>query len=156
MKKYASIGSISSGTMREEDLIPSFLWELKQLVSKTKYAKVISGWKRSVINPLDNDEELTPEWYENASYFLNDVLFDALQECAPPFVYFSSHPGDGADYGFWPDMDSLNESENVLKVEAGTTWPKEVKSYDYVAEVSDHGNVTLYDRRTKKELWSCV
>lgn len=161
-KKLASIGSISSGTMREEDLIPAFLEELKRLTSKTRFKQICAGWVKDVIRPLEKHEEtgeaLCDSWFEDAGYFLNNVLFDALQEFAPPFVYFSSHPGDGADYGFWPDLDSLeeNEDENVLKIDAGDEWPKHAINYDYVAEVNDHGNVTLFDRKTKKEIWSVV
>ena len=31
-------------------------------------------------------------------------------ELCPPFVYFGAHPGDRADFGFWPDWGALNDT----------------------------------------------
>ena len=88
MNKTAEIGSVSSGTMREADLIPVFLREL---------ALYNSDAARS-LNQLHVDLELCEE---DLSRLLEE-LFDRLDECAPDGCYFGSHPGDGADYGFWP------------------------------------------------------
>ena len=39
---------------------------------------------------------------EARRWFLYDYLFDELfQQIAPEGTYFSAHPGDGSDVGFW-------------------------------------------------------
>ena len=98
-----------------------------------------------------------------------DALFDALGEYAGPYFYFGAHPGDGAEYGFW-----LSESweENFYHVYKSTRIPRdqsagiivsdlsEVPKWfrGEVAEVNDHGNVTLYVKtsRSLREIWSVV
>lgn len=89
------LGSISSGTMRPEDLIPAFLSEIERLDAK-RGAELRSTYS-DVIEADDYDSE-------DAAWLL-DKLFDTLEELAPEGFYFGAHPGDGADYGFWPDQD---------------------------------------------------
>ncbi len=91
-----------------------------------------------------------------------EALFEALDACSPPFSRFGAHNGDGCDYGFWLDMDSLDEAVrdgDVLKVNAGDEWPDvagmRVAGYEYVLEVSDHGNMTLYTLEGV-EVWGVV
>jgi len=90
--KTASIGSISSGTMREEDLIPCFISELEYL--EHPQAKE----HRDVWEELDQNDK---ETYVDECASLLEELFEALDECAPDFCYFGTHYGDGADFGFW-------------------------------------------------------
>jgi hypothetical protein len=67
------------------------------------------------------------------------------------------------DYGFWPDLDGLDfaarSKEGVVKVSAGDPWPPlwsaSGRDIQFVVEVNDHGNVTLFNRR-RQEIWSCV
>lgn len=94
------IGTVSHGTMREEDLIPCFAELLEELAKEANrledFAALLQeagayaeGIKDETIDPLD---------------ILVD-LFDALNEFAPEGCYFGAHEGDGSDYGFWPVND---------------------------------------------------
>jgi hypothetical protein len=165
---YASIGSISSGTMREYDLIPSFMSTLDDLKEKLSLDQSIPELERvKEVTRLDavmakiesrmNDEEgeLRDEddayWSsEEASYDLNEVLFEELNGFAPPFCSFGSHEGDGADYGFWWSKESFDEAvrDGEVFVCGETPDEEELAGFNeeihYVAQVSDHGNVELY------------
>ena len=67
------------------------------------------------------------------------------------------------DYGFWPDLDGLEcaarSREGVVKVSAGATWPPlwsaSGRDIQFVMEVNDHGNVTLFNR-LRQEIWGCI
>lgn len=43
------------------------------------------------------------------SAFDLEKLFDLMDEIAPPGTAFSSHPGDGALFGFWPYCEECGE-----------------------------------------------
>src|SRR5437763_1843047 len=87
------IGSISSGTLREIDLIPAFEAVLDiacvEYERPTSADKLLRGWK------------LTDAEWEEVGYYLNEELFDLLNEIAPDGTCFCAHPGDGSDFGFW-------------------------------------------------------
>ena len=97
------IGSIISGTMRQDDLIPAFLDELEILdeAQHDALCEEVAGilWRNG--EDWDDDE---------ICMFLNEDLWDAMMDHAPEFCYFGAHPGDGSDYGFWVDHDGLAES----------------------------------------------
>jgi len=98
MKNAAKLGSVSFGTMRAEDLIPCFLDELKLLSDSDDVDTLTTGI----------EERMEGEGYfesEDAGCDL-DALFDALDGYAPSGAYFGAHPGDGADYGFWAEVQS--------------------------------------------------
>lgn len=84
-------GTVSHGTMRKEDLIPAFVETLHALDTNEEHTDLIAE-----ACDLDHDYDS-----EQADYILDD-LFDALDALAPDGYYFGAHPGDGADYGFWP------------------------------------------------------
>lgn len=98
-------GTVSHGTFRIPDLLSSFTEALEQLCESGEardktaiipeakaYGSLLQkgGWAAE-INHDDLDSIL-------------DRLFDALNEVAVKHnCYFGSHPGDGSDFGFWPN-----------------------------------------------------
>ncbi len=172
---YPSIGSVSHGTMRPEDLIPAFVRELDHLAKMYKrngdtsaieaIDKVINGLTFSTLADYADDDEHAAYWdSEDAGYDL-EALFDELDRHAAPYCTFGAHEGDGADYGYWVCWESLEEdcqSGDVLKIDAGDEWPEdeirervEANCLSYILEVNDHGNATLYDVN-HNEIWSVV
>ena len=85
-------GTISHGTMRPEDLIPSFLYALEYITGKE-----YSGIRRE-LDTTDFDE---PDHFADIDWML-ETLFEELDNVAPEGHYFGAHVGDGADFGFWP------------------------------------------------------
>ena len=108
-------GSVSHGTMLNEDLIPCFIDELtERMESSTFEAGADSPERVKRMGELEasigeierrmigDDDELIPLYFESeeAGWDL-EWLFDVLDEFAPDGCYFGAHPGDGCDYGFW-------------------------------------------------------
>lgn len=96
--------SVSHESMRHRDLLPAFALVLKELDEDGRYADAIDGGLTGKFIDQDGNEGsyYTEDGYEtNDSCVLLEILFDALNECAPDGFYFGSHPGDGCDYGFW-------------------------------------------------------
>ena len=146
------MGSISHGTMRNEDLIPDFLALLEQLARKAKNRNHIS----LCADIRRRMKQFNYYSSTDADIDLNEDLFQALNDYAAPYMYFGSHPGDGSDYGFWLDENIEYDFEG-LKVSDLAEVPK-----DYAGEilmVNDHGNTSLYVKaRTQepREVWSIV
>ena len=177
------IGSISSGTMRPEDLIPAFTSELEALAKQTG---IVSGKRRKEHAKLVREIETRMDTYkagdrsgESTYYQCDDSdedlesLFDALREYAAPYFYFGAHPSDGAEYGFWLSEDWDADFQELLPHGSADPFTSEdlpfnLKVYDLadvpkwfrgeVAEVNDHGNVTLWVKtsRSLREIWSVV
>jgi hypothetical protein len=69
------------------------------------------------INDLDLIA-LVEEYFEleteaERSEFLNETLWNYMDEIAPEGSSFVSHPGDGSDYGFW-EYDEEDDDEYDL------------------------------------------
>ncbi len=143
---YANVGSISSGTMHSEDLIPTFLDEL-EYYAKRNHRKEHLALVKCIREDMDK-----PNYFDSD---LNEELFDALQEYALPYFHFGSHPGDGADYGFWLSEDFENEFDG-LKVEDTSDVPTGYTGE--VLHINDHSNMTLYKcvRGRLYEIWGIV
>ena len=119
------LGSISTGTLRPEDLAPVFI---EELLSRG-------------VDAGDVPEDM-------------DGLYNALDNICPPFVYFGTLEGDGADFGFWVDWDRLNEARQNIGM-ASESDEEILKEDNVIVQVSDHGNVTVMDME-RNIIWSVV
>lgn len=131
---------VSSDTMREADLIPAFMDVLimdDYAQTKDKFPELFADDDET----WDDTVDRLPEESES----LLDHLFDLLEEYAPPFCCFGAHEGDGACYGFWFSVDAFNESVIDGETRKFAETPEfPVPGVEYVAVVSDHGNIELY------------
>lgn len=151
-----NIGSISSGTLRNQDLLPSFVWEAKrQHLSRADRAtlrKIASRIARVENGEFGEDDAY---WTDEVSGFDLEALCDILSNCAPAYFYFGSHPSDGADFGFWLS-DGFAEDFDGLKVNDLSEVPRGYTGE--VLHVNDHGNTSLYAyaRGRAREVWAVV
>src|SRR5262249_500304 len=89
--------SVSTGTLREQDLIPAF--ESVLATAGVPYER--PGRLSKVMGGC----QLTPGQREEVSCYLNEDLFDLPNAIAPEGTYVGAHAGDGADFGFWRASD---------------------------------------------------
>ena len=145
--KYTPMGSVSCATMRPEDLIPTFAYELRNMPARREHRKELTAIEKR----MDKDGYYESE---DSTYDL-EWLFNTLEEYAMPYFYFGSHPGNGADYGFWLTED-INHCFDGLKVNDLAEIPKDYRGE--VLLVNDHFNMTLYVKTARKltEIWSVV
>jgi len=108
MKHTPQVGTISSATLRPEDLIPAFASELEYIVGDDpEYAPLLRE-----ASALQDSED----WEDEGASLVLEELFDALDSLAPAGVYFGSTEGDGADFGFWQ---SPPEPEDYVLSDSG-------------------------------------
>jgi hypothetical protein len=140
--KYASIGSISSGTLRTEDLLDTFAFELEHLVQRNadEWCSDAGRARRDAYVALVRDaREANPDTEEGAE--LVTELEDALDEFAPPYAYFGAHEGNGSDFGFWLSDGALEDFDG-LRVSDLSEVPR--KYSGEVLHINERGNMTLY------------
>ena len=146
--RSTNIGSVSERTMRHEDLIPNFLWELE-------HQKKIEPDHRALIREIRASMEANGYFdSEDAGYDL-DALFDALDRYSPPYFYFGANPGDGASYGWWLS-EFFEEDFEGLRVSDLSEIPK--GHTGEVLHINDHGNMSLYNvtRGRCRKVWGIV
>lgn len=133
---YANIGSISSGTLRTEDLLEACSYALEHLaglnddldmqVTHLGYVAEARSLLELGCDNWDEDQD------DEARELLNEDLFQALDLYSPPFCHFGAYEGDGSDFGFWISFDSLEEAarhrDGVVKIDAGDPWPLDYES----------------------------
>ena len=103
---------LSNATMKTEDLIPSFMNYLHYVKGACEATKEVNELQEEV-NSLELEEkDGYGKYYKNpedASWLLNEDIWDLLNNIAPEFTYFGAHEGDGAAYGFWTSEDALRD-----------------------------------------------
>ncbi len=168
MTTKVSLGTVSHGTMRNEDLIPCFVDLLSDLNEQRSLdckagddLAAVAEFTRldDMLGDIERRQE-REDYYdsEDASEDCNE-LFDELNAFAPPYCYFGAHPGDGSDYGFWLSEDAIENARadgDALFVDDTSDVPA-----DYTGEVfhvNDHGNCTLYtaNKGQLTEVWAIV
>lgn len=81
---------ISEGTLRNEDLIPRFADELERRAPPLRsYSELIAEARALTDYNSDDANEIIM------------ALHYALDDVAPEGMYFGTHEGDGACFGFW-------------------------------------------------------
>lgn len=105
---YGTMGTISEGTMRSQDLLASFSAELEALTIMNVEAFAIDARHTLSNGALIGEArrvaaKIGEDWRKD-DFTATEVvtsLMEALQIFAPPLAYFGTLEGDGADFGFW-------------------------------------------------------
>ena len=137
-------------------LAGDFAYELRQFIKTDRDG----DRRRASLAAIDDFEEAGDD-PEALQAFVDGAGLEAIQAYCLPFMSFSLSPS--GDYGFWPDLEGLEyaarSKDGAIKVNAGNAWPPlwtpTGREVQFVIEVNDHGNVTLYNRR-RQEVWSCI
>lgn len=134
-KHIGSFGTVSHATLRAQDLIPAFAHELRTLARKgtkhkalalqcerelARFERAEMTFERKPSNTFGDhsnvpDLETLGECVESLS--------DALNEYAPAYAFFGSHPGDGSDFGYWLS-EFMSEDFDGLKVSDTSEVPR--------------------------------
>ena len=107
------LGSISHGTLRTQDLLPVFLETFMALGGNVPsdlecgaYIEYLN-WPNPATTACDDEDKF---WDSEDAMWDMEALTDGLNNLCPSFVYFGTLEGDGSDFGFWVDWDSMGET----------------------------------------------
>ncbi len=137
-----TFGTVSHGTLRSEDLLDAFSSELEDLIQRSEWTGNYHN-RDLLVNLVWGARQIDPD-SDIASEIIEEMMNAMNNEFAPSFTYFGTNEGDGSDFGFWPDIESLEmavQDGEVLKVNDLSDVPS-----DYAGDVmlvNDHGNVTF-------------
>lgn len=90
--------SVSHATLRTQDLIAAFLPVLRDLDWQKKNKLCIAEGQQWLQRYADYDGNFDES---DATNYLNEDLFVAIDIFAPEGYYFGANEGDGSDFGFW-------------------------------------------------------
>lgn len=108
-------GSVSHGTLREQDLLGTF-WGILAEYDNDRAANLAIEYDLDDTNHgADDWETWADENLGGDTQWLLEDLFDALGELAPEGTYFGAHPGDGSDFGFWAHDDPEEAYEEYIR-----------------------------------------
>ena len=89
--RVGEVGSISTGTLKLDDLITAGMEELDRL-DPDAMKEISKEYPDIIERDFANSEDAEFAW---------EAIGEALGEHAPPNAYFGGHAGDSADVGFW-------------------------------------------------------
>jgi len=106
-------GRITHGTFRTQDLVEAYM-EVLQEHAPDVYSNMADEFAEAFGAYPCAFEDDSVVWYTDwVSSWLNDDIFDAMCEIAPPGFYFGATEGDGSDIGYWrcPDDEEEEDTE---------------------------------------------
>lgn len=162
--KTLPLGTISEGTLKNEDLIPAFI----DAIDGVRISRKHRGEVRAINNRLVDDYQ-SALWEcpkdELVSYDV-ERLIDILNDYVPNYCYFGAHDGDGACFGVWPTDEVPFHGPGTDDIGKGESLPVSTVSRflpGHWLVVNDHGNATLYRKKSNNgcgvkwvECWSVV
>ncbi len=182
------VGTVIERTHSPYELIPAFIRELRRVAGESAVSAVINQCASSIGPSFASFMDTDYSWdraeddAELAAYLASDdcswdvnALIDALSAEAPSYLYFGTHEGDGADYGYWPAWDAIEHDAvpvsrydarrgaDLLAVSDLAEVPADYFGMVYM--VNDHGNSSMYDARRYSDsdaghvftlVWDCV
>ena len=103
-------GTVISGTHRPQDLLPTFLIEVRTWITRNS-ADLWERYQR-ISRDVPHGDLLWPDsgvivddhpWWQSEE--CTEVIWDLMaildDIAAPHGLYFGCHMGDGSDFGFW-------------------------------------------------------
>lgn len=93
---------VSSGTLRDENLILSF-WRALRVLNADR-ADELQNEVGQALLMLNEPSPLSEDMSERVQELITDLM-NALDDMAPEGHYFGAHVGDAADFGYWPIFD---------------------------------------------------
>ena len=168
MRKYLKADIYSNGTLRLRDIAMAQFYALDSIrLSKAERAQVLKAkhhYARLLVasenNHMDFERGGLTTDYDDLDYYVNETLIQILDSHCLPYCYWGCCEGDGASIGVWVNVhaveDDLRYGEIVYRSDATSSYR------GIVVEVSDHGNMTLYNRQSfghgykEVEIWSVV
>lgn len=136
--KQGTLGSISTGTLVDEELVKAMSNTLKELDEENMFSRLILEAELA----LDK-----PDTYADMEELIFD-LEEALGEFAPPCCYFGGNECDPADLGFWINWGYIEEliaEKRLLQVSDLSEVPPDCQTD--VLLVNDHGNPSYYTKK---------
>lgn len=101
--KTAEPGTLIEGTTLLTDTIPAMLRALADLHPEAYQQAQCPAAGHPMVPEYALEDDDSEWWDGDDALAAWDALHDALDECSPPGHHFGTHPGDGADLGWWPD-----------------------------------------------------
>ena len=106
-----NFGTISSGTHVPIDLLRNYTRYLERYVTSQGALIDLRRFLRRA-RPILADPGYKPRWNPDRDDAVEDLVIDAedlIASFLPPYVRFGCAEGDGADFGIWPDWESLEQ-----------------------------------------------